>query len=58
VKEYAIIIDKTATGYGAWVPDLPGCVAAAIELHEGSLRHPGEPVPEASTRIDYVAIAG
>ena len=28
MKRYAVVIEKTDTGYGAYVPDLPGCVAA------------------------------
>ena len=27
--KYAVIYEKTPTGYSAYVPDLPGCVAAA-----------------------------
>ena len=27
--KYAVVIEKGPTGYGAHVPDLPGCVAAA-----------------------------
>ncbi|MDE0269271.1 MAG: type II toxin-antitoxin system HicB family antitoxin [Acidimicrobiaceae bacterium] len=26
---YTVIIEKTADGYSAYLPDLPGCVAAA-----------------------------
>ena len=26
---YAIVIEKSATGYGAYVPDIPGCVGVA-----------------------------
>jgi len=61
------LFDKTSTGYGAWVPDLPGCVAAgrtlaetkrlireAVALHIESLRAHGEPVPEPAARIEYV----
>ena len=32
MKSYAVVIEKTATGYGAHVPDLPGCIAAAETL--------------------------
>jgi len=32
--KYAVIYEKTATGYSAYVPDLPGCVAAAATLQE------------------------
>ena len=58
--KYAVIYEKTATGYSAYVPDLPGCVAVgktreeavkliheAIEAHLELLREEGEPVPEA-----------
>ena len=27
--KYAIVIERTPSGYSAYVPDLPGCVAAA-----------------------------
>ena len=49
-------------GYGAWCPDLPGCVALAgtqggvlaelqpaIEMHIAGLREDGQPVPRPST---------
>lgn len=68
MNQYAVVFDKTETGYSAWVPDLPGCVAAgsslervqdlireAIELHIESLRRHGEPLPEPATRIEYVS---
>lgn len=37
MKSYTVIIEKGATSYGAYVPDLPGCVAAA-ETKEEVLR--------------------
>ena len=56
--EYVVIIEQGATSFGAYVPDLPGCVAVgenreealdlireAIELHIESLRENGEVVP-------------
>ena len=55
---YAVVIEKGPTGYGAHVPDLPGCVAAAetreevrtlireaIDLYVGALEEDGLPVP-------------
>ena len=67
--QYAIVIEKSPTGYGAYVPDLPGCVAAAeteaevreliqeaIELHLEGLSEDGEPIPEAAARVDYVNV--
>lgn len=29
MRKYTIIIEKTETGYSAYVPDLPGCIATA-----------------------------
>ena len=56
--EYVVIVEQGDTSFGAYVPDLPGCVAVgqtreetmdlireAIELHIDSLRENGEPVP-------------
>jgi predicted RNase H-like HicB family nuclease len=65
----AVIYEKTDTGYSAYVPDLPGCVAAgptfqetaelirgAIEMHLESMREEGDPIPEPTTVAEYVAI--
>ena len=56
--QYLVVIEKGDSSYGADVPDLPGCVAAAesetevrqlireaIEFHIEGLREHGEPVP-------------
>jgi predicted RNase H-like HicB family nuclease len=67
MNRYAVVIEKTETGYGAYVPDLPGCVVAgdtyeeteqlireAIPFHiEGLIRN-GDPVPEPTTRVEFV----
>lgn len=29
MKKYLVIFEKTETGFSAYVPDLPGCIAAA-----------------------------
>jgi predicted RNase H-like HicB family nuclease len=68
--QYAVVIEKSATGYGAYVPDLPGCVAVAeaedevreligeaIAFHLEGLREDGLPVPPPSARVDYVDVA-
>ena len=57
--KYAVVIEQGPTSYGAHVPDLPGCVAAAetkeevcklireaIELYIEGLEEDGLPVPE------------
>jgi predicted RNase H-like HicB family nuclease len=59
MKRYAVVIEKTNTGYGAHVPDLPGCIAAAntlaetellirdaIEFHLEGMRENRDPIPE------------
>jgi predicted RNase H-like HicB family nuclease len=32
--KYAVLYERTSTGYSAHVPDLPGCVGAAATLDE------------------------
>jgi predicted RNase H-like HicB family nuclease len=69
VKRYAVVIEKGPTSYGAYVPDLPGCVAVAetvdevttlireaIEFHLEGLRDAGEPIPEPTSRMAYVEV--
>ena len=67
--KYAIVIEKTATGYSAYVPDLPGCVSVgrtreeldrnireAIELYLDELREQESPIPAPTTDTSYVAV--
>ena len=67
---YAVVIEKAEGNYGAYVPDLPGCVATgdtieqvereiqeAIEFHIEGLRADGLPIPEPSSRVEYVEVA-
>lgn len=67
---YAIVLERGPTSYGAYVPDLPGCVAAAetrdealqlireaIEFHIEEMEADGMPVPEPSSNAEYVEIA-
>lgn len=69
MKRYAVIIEQGPTSYGAYVPDLPGCVAVAetveevtelireaIEFHLEGLRDAGEPIPEPTSRMAYVEV--
>ena len=68
--KYLVVIEKGPTSYGAYVPDLPGCVAVgdtedevrqlireAVELHIGDLRNRGDPVPPPTAASDYVDAA-
>ena len=67
---YAVVIEKGQSNYSAYVPDLPGCVAVgdtieetqreiqeAIEFHLEGLRADGLPVPEPTSRVQYVEVA-
>jgi predicted RNase H-like HicB family nuclease len=66
---YGIVIEKGESSYGAYVPDLPGCVAVgetheevevlireAIQFHIEGLREEGLPVPEPSSSFEYVEV--
>lgn len=68
--KYAVVIEKSDSGFGAYVPDLPGCVAAggmrsevvrfiqeAIEFHIEGLKKHGDPVPKPSSSIEFVEVA-
>jgi len=64
---YAVVIEKGPKSIGAYVPDLPGCVAvadtveevrrliaSAIQVHLEGMREDGEPIPEPSSLCEYV----
>jgi predicted RNase H-like HicB family nuclease len=34
MSEYLVIYEKTATGFSAYVPDLPGCISTGASLLE------------------------
>ena len=64
---YAIVIEKAAANFSAYVPDLPGCVATgataaeteknirqAIRFHIEGLKEDGLPVPEPTAIAEYV----
>lgn len=70
-KRYAVVLEFAPEGpnWGAYVPDLPGCVATgetqeecrrligeAIELHIQGMIEDGETVPEPSTVVDLVEV--
>lgn len=66
---YAVIIERGATSYGAYLPDLPGCVAVAeteakvwklireaVQLHLEQMRLDGDPIPPPTSRVGYVEV--
>lgn len=69
MHRYLYILEKVPTGFSAFVPDLPGCVATgvsekevtqsireAIEFHIDGLKEEGLEIPEPSSRADYAEI--
>lgn len=71
MSSYVILIDPTPDGgYGAWAPDLPGCVAlgdtfeeclvemrAAVAFHLDGMREDGAPIPLPVTKAATVDAA-
>ncbi len=64
--KYLIVFEKTATGYSAYLPDLPGCAATgrsreevekniheAIELHVAGMKADGEIPQSAEAFAEY-----
>jgi predicted RNase H-like HicB family nuclease len=67
---FAIVIEDAGSNFSAYVPDLPGCVAAgssieetevrireAIEFHLEGMRADKEAIPKPTSRVDYVEVA-
>lgn len=67
--EYTVILEKGSRNWSAYVPDLPGCVAAAktreeteklireaIVLHLELMREDGDPIPAPTTEATRVAV--
>lgn len=66
---YAVVIERTETGYSAYVPDLPGCISVgrtrqemdrnireAVELYLDELRERGAAAPVPTTDAEYIAV--
>ena len=69
MKRYAIVVEDAGTNLAAYVPDLPGCVATgatvaevedaireAIRMHLEGMAEDGLPVPEPSSRVEYIEV--
>ena len=65
MKKYLVIFEKTSTGYSAYVPDLPGCIATgksksstekqifeAIQFHLEGLKEEHFPIPKAQAESE------
>jgi predicted RNase H-like HicB family nuclease len=67
---YAVVIEQVGNNYSAYVLDLPGCVATgetpedaelqlreALEFHLEGMRQDGLPIPQPSSRVEYINVA-
>ncbi len=67
--KYAVVFEKGPTSYGAYVPDLPGCVAVgdtleeveqliqeAIEFHIEGMREDGDPIPNPTSTVKEIEV--
>ena len=69
MKRYAIVIERAASNFAGYVPDLPGCVATgatkieaktllreAIELHLEGMQEDGQEIPEPASEVEYIEV--
>jgi predicted RNase H-like HicB family nuclease len=69
MKRILVVIEEGDDGYGAYSPDLPGCVAVgttrdeakakmyeAIAFHLEGLKEEGLPVPDSDTVAEYIVV--
>lgn len=69
-RKFVVVIEKGDHNFGAYVPDLPGCVTTgksaegamrnirqAIEFHLDGLARDGEPIPEPSSLVCEVEVS-
>ena len=67
--KYLVVVEESENGFGAYVPDLPGCVAVAesrvevvqliqeaIEIHIDDLQESGNAVPQPTSRGELVDV--
>jgi predicted RNase H-like HicB family nuclease len=70
MRRFLIVVEKAASNFSAYSPDLPGCIATgatpeetkarmqtAITLHVQGLREDRLPIPEPSAIAEYVEVA-
>ncbi|MCX7171739.1 MAG: type II toxin-antitoxin system HicB family antitoxin [Proteobacteria bacterium] len=67
---YMVVIEKGSSSYGAFVPDLPGCIAVgeteaealalieeAIQFHLEDMRAGGLQIPSPASKSTFVEVA-
>ena len=65
---YLVVVELGDTSWGAWAPDLPGCVAVgetpdetielmrgAVAMHLRGMRESGEEIPPPTSQAVYIA---
>jgi predicted RNase H-like HicB family nuclease len=68
--QYMVIVEKGESSYGAFAPDLPGCIAVAeteqevielikeaIEFHLEDLQTEGRPIPQPVSKSTLIEVA-
>jgi predicted RNase H-like HicB family nuclease len=69
MKRYAVVYEKAAANWAAYVPDLPGCITTgptleetkrnmreAMALHLEAMREVGEPLPPPTADVEFVEL--
>ena len=70
MNKYLVIVEETETGYSAFSPDLPGCIATgktrdeveqtmrdAIKFHLDGMREDGDPIPVPHSYSTYCEVS-
>jgi predicted RNase H-like HicB family nuclease len=69
MRRYAVVYEKAAANWAAYVPDLPGCITTGATLEETkrnireamalyleAMHEVGEPVPPPTADVDFVEL--
>lgn len=67
--QYVVILEEGPESWGAYVPDLPGCVAVgetreealkligeAVEFHLDGMREDGDPIPQPHSHTEIIQV--
>ena len=70
MNKFLIVLEPTPTGFSAYSPDLPGCIATgatvpetetnmyeAIQMHLEGLREDNTPIPPSSSIAEYLVLS-
>ena len=66
---YAVVIEKATKNYSAYLPDVPGCIAAgktveetlsllreALAMHFDAMNDDGETIPDPDSLVTYLEV--